>query len=93
MTGFVHSYCGRSGEEEPHDLYLSEGGYLHSLCMRCERDVSSESRVAMQTGGGRINCPKCGCVTHHIRYQSQGGYIHWFCCSCGRDIAGESKVT
>ena len=92
MTPFVMTHCRRSGSDEPHDLYLSEGGYLHSLCMRCELDVSSDSEVAMQTGDGRMDCPDCSRTTHHIRYQSRGGYIHWFCCSCGHDISGKSTV-
>jgi len=86
MPGFLNTYCSRTGRNETHDIYVSSGGHLHSLCTACGKDVGSTHEVAAETGHGVMDCPRCSCQTAHLRYESSGGHIHWFCASCGRDI-------
>lgn len=91
MAGFKYTHCSRCGQNTAHDIYISEGGYLHSLCTDCGKDVDSSSRVGELNGSSTKNCLKCDATTEHIRYISEGGYIHWFCCSCGKDIDSGSR--
>jgi len=91
MPGFTSTYCIRCNNETVHDIYISEGGYLHSLCTNCGKDSSSGSEVGNISGEASKQCLKCGRTTEHLRYVSTGGYIHWFCCSCGHDISSSAK--
>jgi len=92
MPGFKLTYCAKCRRTTSHDIYISSGDYLHSLCMDCGKDNASDARVSEINGDGMKECPKCNVQTEHIRYISQGDYIHWFCCSCGKDIGSDSKV-
>jgi hypothetical protein len=92
MPGFKISYCERCRKTSAHDIYISEGGYLHSLCTDCGKDCSSGAQYDNINGDAEKYCDSCRINTSHIRYISTGGYIHWFCCSCGKDISSDSRV-
>ena len=92
MAGFKLTFCGYCKRQTSHDIYVSKGEYLHSLCMDCGKDSASDSKVGEMNGDANKHCSYCETNTEHIRYISQGGYIHWFCCSCGKDIASDSKI-
>ena len=91
MLGLKLTYCPNCRTATAHDLYISSGGYLHSLCTDCGKDVDSSAKINRQNGEASKNCSRCGTITEHIRYISSGGYIHWFCCSCGKDIDSGAK--
>ena len=91
MPGFKLTFCRRCGQRSAHDIYISKGGYLHSLCTDCGKDADSSARCAEITGEATKECGKCGTNTEHLRYISEGGYIHWFCCSCGKDVDSSAR--
>jgi len=91
MVGFINTYCPRCRKITIHDLYVSSGGYLHSLCTQYGKDVNSSAKFQKQNGAGYKNCTRCGKNTEHIRYICSKGYIHWFCCSCGKDVNSGTK--
>lgn len=92
MTGFKYTSCGRCSSRTAHDIYVSSGGYLHSLCTECGKDSESASKIDYENGSATKECSRCEATTEHIRYISKGGYIHWFCCSCGKDIESGARI-
>jgi NMD protein affecting ribosome stability and mRNA decay len=92
MADMITTYCRRCGKEQIHEVYISSGGYLHSLCTECGKDVSSDAKVNRTTSNMSRYCGNEDATRYHIRYISNGGYIHWFCCSCGKDISSDAKV-
>ena len=93
MTGLVTCYCPRCKRDTPHEIYISKGGYLHSLCVRCGKDVCSSAKVREICTRMVTTCSREGGSRLHIKYISKGGYLHWFCCSCGRDISSSAQVS
>lgn len=92
MVDLITTYCRRCGKEQVHEIYISSGGYLHSLCTECGKDVRSSSEVKKTTASMTKHCGSEDDSRHHIRYISTGGYIHWFCCTCGKDIRSSAEV-
>ena len=91
-TEIIYTYCPRCKKETAHEIYISSGGYLHSLCTECGKDVCSDAKVAeiVTTLTKTCDCGGKSCV--HIKYISKGGYIHWFCCGCGKDVCSDAPV-
>ncbi len=92
MAGFKLTYCRRCSSRTSHDIYISSGGYLHSLCTECGKDAVADATFDHENGMATKNCNRCETTTEHIRYISTGNYIHWFCCSCGKDIVSDAKI-
>lgn len=92
MSGFKYTYCHRCSTRTAHDIYVSSGGYLHSLCTECGKDADAASKIDYENGNATKECTRCETTTEHIRYISKGGYIHWFCCSCGKDIESGASI-
>ena len=93
MSGFKFTYCTNCESQTAHDIYISDGDHLHSLCTDCGKDVPSRAEVDTINGEGNKYCENCETNTEHLRYISSGGYIHWFCCSCGKDIVGRAQTS
>lgn len=91
MPGFKMTYCPKCRNATAHDIYISSGGYIHSLCADCGKDAESSAKVDSHNGEAVKSCSRCKITTEHIRYISPEGYIHWFCCSCGKDIDSAAK--
>ena len=92
MSEIITTYCRRCGKEQPHEIYISTGGYLHSLCTECGKDVGASERIDELAGSMFRECGSEGASRYHIKYISTGGYIHWFCCTCGKDIGSSERV-
>lgn len=92
MADMITTYCRRCGKEQLHEIYKSSGGYLHSLCTECGKDVCSDTEVKRVTSNMMRQCGSEYASRHHIRYISTGGYIHWFCCTCGKDVCSDAQV-
>jgi len=92
-TRIIYTYCPRCKKDTAHEIYISTGGYLHSLCTECGKDVSSDAKVSEIVTDLTKTCDREGKRCIHIKYISSGGYIHWFCCGCGKDVSGDARVT
>jgi hypothetical protein len=93
MADLVATHCPVCHSVTDHDHYLSRGGYLHSLCTNCGKDISSSERV--ESGEPQPvtkHCAVCGVDTAHVRYLSTTGYLHWLCLSCGKDVRSSANV-
>jgi hypothetical protein len=88
----VDTYCRNCGEQQPHEIYQSSDGYIHSLCTVCGKDVYGATPVGEITGGAVRACAREKADRYHVKYISKTGYIHWFCSTCGNDVHGASPV-
>ena len=93
MSEIKYIYCPVCKKQTAHDIYISESGYLHSLCIRCGKDFESRSKVKKICLYTTLECPSEKGDRLHAKYLDLRGYIHWFCLSCGRDIESRSTVS
>ena len=75
MAEIIYTHCRRCGKEMPHEIYVSSGGYLHSLCTECGKDVGASERVGTLEGSMNRECGREGGNRYHIKYISTGGYM------------------
>jgi len=92
VGGIQYCYCRKCKKETAHEVYISKGGYLHSLCTMCGKDVGSSAEVKDICGVMAIECSSERVSRVHVKYLSKGNYIHWFCCSCGKDVSSTAQV-
>lgn len=92
MEQIVNTHCNTCGEDQPHEIYLSTSGYVHSLCTACGKDVYGATPVDEITGGMVRLCAREKADRYHVKYISKTGYIHWLCGTCGGDVRSASPV-
>ena len=92
MEQITSTYCGNCGDQQPHEIYVSSSGYVHSLSTVCGKDVHGAAPVDEIVGGMVRACGREGASRYHVKYTSKTGYIHWFCSTCGNDVHSSSPV-
>ena len=88
----VNTHCANCGERQPHEIYISSNGYVHSLCTGCGKDVYGATPVHEVAGGMVKACARENADRYHVKYISKTGYIHWMCGTCGSDVHSASPV-